>query len=123
MPPTASGASRRCSPDAAGGLASTVDDYLAFGQMLLSNGQHSTGRILSRPSIQTMTTDQLAPGQRESADVFLGTGRGWGFGLSMVNERDDVAAVPGRLLDLGLPGHRRLTATIGRGAARPDPVP
>ncbi|HVB21501.1 MAG TPA: hypothetical protein VNG51_06100 [Ktedonobacteraceae bacterium] len=33
---------------------------------------------------------------------------GWGFGMSVVTRRDDVAAVPGRLprfLDPGLPGN------------------
>ena len=37
-------------------LASTVDDYLAFGQMMLNHGQHGRERILSRPSVETMAT-------------------------------------------------------------------
>jgi CubicO group peptidase (beta-lactamase class C family) len=36
-------------PSGAGGLASTIDDYLAFGQMMLNKGKHSSERILSRP--------------------------------------------------------------------------
>jgi CubicO group peptidase (beta-lactamase class C family) len=43
-----------------------------------------------------MTTDQLTPEQRASAGLFLGDNRGWGFGVSMVTKRDDVASVPGR---------------------------
>ena len=42
---------------AAGGLVSTIDDYLAFGQMLLNKGKHGSERVLSRPSVETMTTE------------------------------------------------------------------
>jgi len=83
-------------PDAAGGLVSTVDDYLAFGQMLLNGGRHGNERILSRLSVEVMTTDQLLPEQRPSSDMILGSNRGWGFGVSIVTLRDDVSAVPGR---------------------------
>jgi CubicO group peptidase (beta-lactamase class C family) len=53
-------------PDAGGGLVSTIDDYLAFGQMLLNKGKHGSKRVLSRPSVETMTTDQLTPEQRSA---------------------------------------------------------
>ena len=39
-PRAASGAGRPRSRPAAGGLVSTVDDYLAFGRMLLNRGRH-----------------------------------------------------------------------------------
>jgi CubicO group peptidase (beta-lactamase class C family) len=83
-------------PDAAGGLVSTVDDYFAFGRMLLNHGAHGNARILSRPSVEAMTTDQVSPEQRASAGVFLGENRGWGLGVSVIVKRDDVASVPGR---------------------------
>ena len=83
-------------PSGAGGLVSTVDDYLTFGQMLLNQGKHGSTRILSRPSVEAMTTDQLTAEQRASAGPFLGDNRGWGFGVSVVTKRDDVVAVPGR---------------------------
>jgi CubicO group peptidase (beta-lactamase class C family) len=84
-------------PDAGAGLVSTIDDYLAFGQMMLNKGKHGSERILSRFSVETMTTDQLTPEQKAVSD-FAGfwDSRGWGFGVSMVTKRDDVAAVPGR---------------------------
>jgi len=47
-------------PSGAGGLVSTVDDYLAFGQMMLDQGRHGSERMLSRLSVETMTTDQLS---------------------------------------------------------------
>ncbi len=83
-------------PDAAGGLVSTIDDYLAFGQMMLNRGRHGGERVLSRPSVELMTTDQLTPEQKAGSDIFLGDNRGWGFGVSLVTRRDDVSEVPGR---------------------------
>src|SRR2546428_10942089 len=51
-------------PSGAGGLVSTIDDYLAFGEMMLSQGKHGSERILSRLSGELMTTNQLAPEQK-----------------------------------------------------------
>jgi CubicO group peptidase (beta-lactamase class C family) len=85
-------------PSGAGGLVSTIDDYLAFGQMMLSQGKHKGSRILSRLSVETMTTDQLTPEQKAVSGLVPGyfDSHGWGFGVSVVTRRDDVAAVPGR---------------------------
>jgi len=83
-------------PSGAGGLVSTVDDFLAFGQMLLDTGKYGSERILSRPTVEAMTTDQLTPEQRVGATDFLSANRSWGLGLSVVTQRDDVSAVPGR---------------------------
>jgi len=85
-------------PSGAGGLVSTIDDYLAFGQMMLNQGKHGNERLLSRPSVETMTTDQLTPEQKAASGIVPGyfDGHGWGFGVSIVTRRDDVAAVPGR---------------------------
>lgn len=84
-------------PDAAGGLVSTVDDYLAFGEMMLNRGVYGDQRILSRPSVEAMITDHLTPEQKAGAGgVFLGDNRGWGLGLSIILRRDDIAASPGR---------------------------
>jgi len=85
-------------PSGAGGLVSTIDDYLAFGQMMLSQGKHGNERILSRLSVETMTTDQLTPEQKAVSGLVPGSfdSHGWGFGVSVVTRRDDIAAVPGR---------------------------
>ena len=82
----------------AGGLVSTVDDYLAFCRMMLNGGKHGRERILSRLSVELMTTDHLTPEQKAASEFFPGfwDTRGWGFGLSMITRRDDVAGVPGR---------------------------
>ncbi|HET8842188.1 MAG TPA: serine hydrolase domain-containing protein [Ktedonobacteraceae bacterium] len=87
-------------PSGANGLVSTLDDYLAFGQMMLSEGRHGSGRVLSRFSVEAMTTDQLTPAQKALSSLPLLSGffeaRGWGFGVSMVTRRDDLTSVPGR---------------------------
>src|SRR5260221_3124558 len=85
-------------PSGAGGLVSTIDDYLAFGQMMLSQGKQGNERILSRLSVETMTTDQLTPEQKAVSGLVPGSfdSHGWGFGVSVVTRRDDIAAGPGK---------------------------
>lgn len=78
-------------PSGAGGLVSTVDDWLRFGRMLLADGRG----LLSPESVRRMTTDHLTRPQREAGELFL-EGQGWGFGGTV-----DVTAtapwnVPGR---------------------------
>ena len=85
-------------PSGGGGLVSTVDDYLAFGQMMLNNGKQGDSRLLSRPSVETMTTDQLTPEQKAGASLLRGyfDSHGWGFGVSVVTRRDDMAGAIGK---------------------------
>jgi CubicO group peptidase (beta-lactamase class C family) len=82
----------------AGGLVSTADDYLRFGQMMLKGGSLGRRRVLSRSSVALMTTDQLTPAQKEaSGSVFCDfEHRGWGFGVQVVTTRDDLAASIGK---------------------------
>ena len=82
----------------AGGLVSTVDDLLAFGQMMLDQGRYGDQRILSRPSVELMTTDHITPEQKAVSGFVPGfwDSNGWGFGVSIVTRRDDLAATPGR---------------------------
>lgn len=83
-------------PSGGGGLVSTADDLLVFCSMLLRHGRHGDHRILSRPSVELMTTDQLTEAQKAENLLFLGGGSGWGLGVQVVTRRDDIAAVPGR---------------------------
>jgi CubicO group peptidase (beta-lactamase class C family) len=84
-------------PSGGGGLVSTIDDYLAFGQMMLQRGKHGNLRILSRPSVELMTTDQLTPDQKARSGLVSGffDSHGWGFGVSVVTRRDNVAETVG----------------------------
>jgi CubicO group peptidase (beta-lactamase class C family) len=80
------------------GAVSTAADYLRFTQMLLNGGQLNGVRILSRTTVELMTSDHL--GTRISApttpgELLLGT-PGYGFGLGFaVRLAPGVAGVPG----------------------------
>jgi CubicO group peptidase (beta-lactamase class C family) len=60
-------------PDGAAGLASTVDDVVAFGRFLLGAGQSS---------LRSTITNHLTPAQIEGGGMLLG-GRGWGYGMAV----------------------------------------
>jgi CubicO group peptidase (beta-lactamase class C family) len=81
----------------AGGV-STAADYLRFTQMLLNGGQLDGTRILSRTTIELMTSDHL--GTRIAApitpgELLLGT-PGYSFGLGFaVRKEAGIAGVPG----------------------------
>ena len=80
------------------GLVSTLDDYLAFGRMMLNFGRHGEDRLLSRSSVETMTVDHLTPAQK-AASIFVPgffDGRGWGFGVAVTTRRDDPSAPVGQ---------------------------
>ena len=59
-----------------GGLSSTAADYARFAQMLLNGGELDGARLLSRKSVELMTTDFL----KEKTAPF-GFGFGLGFGI------------------------------------------
>jgi CubicO group peptidase (beta-lactamase class C family) len=79
--------------DCGGGLVSTVSDYLAFGQMLLAGGVYEGARILAAGLVAAMTTDQLTGQQRDTAGPIL-DGRGWGFGVSIIDPPEITGAGP-----------------------------
>jgi CubicO group peptidase (beta-lactamase class C family) len=85
-------------PDAGAGLVSTADDCLAFGRMLLQRGKYGSARILSRLSVEAMSTDQLSAEQKARSDFFPGfwEARGWGFGVAIDTARIGLSTVPGR---------------------------
>jgi CubicO group peptidase (beta-lactamase class C family) len=84
-------------PSGGGGLVSTIDDYLAFGRMMLNQGRYGSTRILSRPSVETMTTDHLTAAQKAVSGLIPGDfdNIGWGFGLAVVTRREHPAAPVG----------------------------
>ncbi|MEV6158145.1 serine hydrolase domain-containing protein [Nonomuraea sp. NPDC052129] len=90
-------------PSSGGGLDSTADDYHAYFRMLLNGGMHNGRRILSRPAVELMTTNQLPPEQLAARvawarnAVHLGYGLsqhgGWGFGMAVRTYRGDYAPI------------------------------
>ncbi|HLJ99090.1 MAG TPA: serine hydrolase domain-containing protein, partial [Streptosporangiaceae bacterium] len=85
-------------PSGAGGLVSTVPDYLAFGEMMMRKGKHDGGRVLSRPSVELMITDQLTPEQKQGSGLFgpYFASHGWGLGMSVVTRQDSLEEPVGR---------------------------
>ena len=81
-------------PSGGGGLVSTLQDYFAFADLLRNRGRHAGGRLLSRASVELMTSDQLTGAQKAGGG--LGPGffedNGWGFGMSVVTRRTGVVS-------------------------------
>lgn len=65
-----------------GGLVSTTADYLRFSQMLLHGGELDGVRLLSRKTVELMTTNHLS--HRLLPYPLGGAGRGFGLGFSVV---------------------------------------
>lgn len=79
-----------------GGLVSTLDDYFAFSQMMLDKGRYGREHLLSRATVELMTSDHLAPEQRAGADIFFGTHSSWGLGMAVDIGRTEIFHTPGR---------------------------
>jgi CubicO group peptidase (beta-lactamase class C family) len=77
-------------PSGAGGLVSTIDDFYAFSQMMLNNGKYGNQRILSRPTVETMTSNHLRPEHVDPSWPGSFDSHGWGFGVAVVTRRDHL---------------------------------
>ncbi|MEX2583879.1 MAG: serine hydrolase domain-containing protein [Gemmatimonadota bacterium] len=86
----------RQSFSAGAGLLSTARDYATFLQMLLNDGELNGQRILSRKSVELMTTDNLATAE------FRG-GQGFGLGVSVVEDLGE-RGIPGSIGEFGWGG-------------------
>ena len=91
-------ATRPVFPSGAGGLVSTVDDYLSFARMLLAGGVHGSRRLLSAESVRAMTTNRLTAEQIAASDFFphFFETNGWGYGVAVAIAPDTVSLTPGR---------------------------
>jgi CubicO group peptidase (beta-lactamase class C family) len=103
--------------DPQAGLVSTADDYLAFARMLLDGGKYRGSHVLSRPSVETMTTDQLTLAQKTGAGFWPGyfENLGWGFGMSVVTG-------PGHDIPVGTYGWNGGWGTIWRSDPREEMI-
>src|SRR5262249_31525126 len=99
-----------CEPpfeSAGGGLVSTIDDYFAFCRVMLNTGREGGERILSRASVEPMTSDHVTPEQRADAELFFGSFSSWGLGVAVDIRREEIYHTPGRF---GWTGGLGLTA-------------
>ena len=92
----------------AGGMTSTAHDYLQFSQMLLNNGELNGSRLLSRKSVELMTSD-ATPGldlrNYLNGEQVL---QGYGFGLGVRVRRNN-----GENGWLGTPGDYGWAGALG----------
>ena len=66
------------------GLVSTASDYARFAQMILNRGEFDGVRLLSRKTVELMTTHQLDE---------MGVNYGAGFGFSIVRDESNLKAL------------------------------
>jgi CubicO group peptidase (beta-lactamase class C family) len=84
------------SESGAGGLVSTLDDYFTFSRMMLNKGRLGREQILSRSTVDLMTSDQLTPEQRKGSEIFFGAHSSWGLGMAVDIARSEIYHTPGR---------------------------
>lgn len=81
-----------------GGLVSTTADYLRFAHMLRQQGEIDGVRLLSRKTVQFMTSDHLVgmPHATEGPDYLPGPGYGFGLGFA-IRTAVGAATTPGSI--------------------------
>jgi CubicO group peptidase (beta-lactamase class C family) len=101
-------------PAGGSGLVSTIDDYCAFGRMMLNMGKLAGESILARPTIELMLTDQITPAQKAISPFSPGfwDDRGWGLGLSVVTGRGTTGMSPGQFGWSGLFGTHWISDSV-----------
>jgi CubicO group peptidase (beta-lactamase class C family) len=94
-PPDGQWAKPPAFPSGGGGLVSTLDDLHHFGRMLSAGGRLPDGsRLLSRASVEVMTTDQIGADRGGSGPSPDGS-QGWGFGVAVQVRRTDLGPAVG----------------------------
>jgi CubicO group peptidase (beta-lactamase class C family) len=78
-------------PGGGAGLVSTLGDLHAFAQMLLGGGTYRGQRILCRPAVELMLTNQLTPEQLAVSGPDPTGAVGWGLGIGVQLRRTGIA--------------------------------
>ena len=79
------------------GLVSTIDDYMKFCMMFLKKGIVNDNNILSRKTIEYMTSNHLGYNISRDSPLYL-PGPGYGFGLGFaVRESEGLLSWPGSI--------------------------
>jgi len=76
------------------GLLSTAPDYMRFALMLANGGEGNGVRLLSRKTVELMTSDHLGPALSQGPN--FAPGPGYGFGLTVaVRTQPGMSTYPG----------------------------
>ena len=76
------------------GLLSTASDYMRFALMLANGGEGNGVRLLSRKTVELMTSDHLGPALSQGPN--FAPGPGYGFGLTVaVRTQPGMSSYPG----------------------------
>jgi CubicO group peptidase (beta-lactamase class C family) len=76
------------------GLLSTASDYMRFALMLANGGEGNGVRLLSRKTVELMTSDHLGPALSQGPN--FAPGPGYGFGLTVaVRTAPGLSGYPG----------------------------
>jgi CubicO group peptidase (beta-lactamase class C family) len=106
------------------GLLSTASDYMRFALMLANGGEGNGVRLLSRKTVELMTSDHLGPALSQGPN--FAPGPGYGFGLTVaVRTAPGLSGYPGKCWRVQL-GRLRRHGILGRsggeaGADHADP--
>src|SRR5258707_1016513 len=69
---------------------------LCFQPHDAEKGRLRREQILSRATVELMTSDQLTPEQRAGSEIFFGDHSSWGLGIAVDIQRREVFHTPGR---------------------------
>ena len=76
------------------GLLSTASDYMRFALMLAAGGEGNGTRLLSRKTVELMSSDHLGPALSQGPN--FAPGPGYGFGLTVaVRTQPGMSSYPG----------------------------
>ena len=75
-----------------GGLSGTAMDYAVFIQALLNDGKYPGGRLLSRKSIDVMTSDQMISLNQKGTGYSKIPGITFGLGFALVTDEGQAAS-------------------------------
>jgi CubicO group peptidase (beta-lactamase class C family) len=86
------------------GLLSTASDYMRFALMLANGGEGNGVRLLSRKTVELMTSDHLGSALSQGAN--FAPGPGYGFGLTVaVRTQPGMSAYPGSVGEFNWGGY------------------
>jgi len=86
------------------GLLSTASDYMRFALMLANGGEGNGVRLLSRKTVELMTSDHLGPALSQGPN--FAPGPGYGFGLTVaVRTAPGMSGYPGSVGEFNWGGY------------------